>query len=110
MDTGRLICFTSFTKTPPPRITSLTGVAPNPFNPQVEIRFELAEDGPVEVAVFDVRGTLVAMLVSGPRETGRHTVVWDGRDRSGRPAASGVYFARLTAHDRQSSRKMVLLR
>jgi hypothetical protein len=93
-----------------PRATALTGVAPNPFNPRVEISFDLAADGDAELEVFDVRGTLIATLVHGAQEAGRHVAAWDGRDRSGRPVASGVYFVRLLAGDSQSARKMVLLR
>ncbi len=39
-----------------------------------------------------------------------HSVVWDGRDRSGRPLPSGVYIARLVAGDFVAGIKMVLLK
>jgi flagellar hook assembly protein FlgD len=42
---------------------------------------------------------------------GKHAVTWDGKTAAGRPAASGVYFYRLTAEKAPSlTRKMVLLR
>ena len=41
---------------------------------------------------------------------GYHSVVWDGRDRAGRPLPSGVYIARLVAGDFVAGIRMVLLK
>ena len=41
---------------------------------------------------------------------GEHTVQWDGRDDAGRAVASGVYLARLRAHNVVRTRRLVLLR
>ena len=45
-----------------------------------------------------------------PFEPGFHTLVWDGRDGGGRPAASGLYLVRLRVDAFQQTRKLVLLR
>jgi flagellar hook assembly protein FlgD len=78
-----------------PRGTVLRQNRPNPFNPSTVISFELATAGEVRLAVYDSRGAVVRELVSGPRPAGAHEVRWDGRDVRGRPAGSGVYYARL---------------
>ena len=52
---------------------------PNPFNPQTTIRFELAEAGPVTLAVFDAAGRLVRTLIAD-----NGSAAWDGRDGDGR--------------------------
>jgi hypothetical protein len=41
---------------------------------------------------------------------GRHTVVWDGRDASGRAVATGIYFYTLEAGSFRASRKMLLVK
>ncbi|MCD6336174.1 MAG: hypothetical protein J7M27_12760 [Candidatus Latescibacteria bacterium] len=41
---------------------------------------------------------------------GWHSMLWDGRDRSGRDAASGIYLCRLHAGDFVQIRSIVLLR
>jgi hypothetical protein len=68
---------------------------PNPFNPSTDLRFELDEPGSVELNIYDTRGFLVRSLAAGNFPAGPHGVIWDGTDRAGRPAASGVYQVRL---------------
>jgi flagellar hook assembly protein FlgD len=68
---------------------------PNPFNPSTELRFELDRPGIVELNIYDARGFLVRSLIAGHYAAGLHRVMWDGADRAGRPAASGVYQVRL---------------
>jgi len=41
---------------------------------------------------------------------GRTTLVWDGRDGSGRAAASGLYHVRVHAAGLELARKIMLLR
>ncbi len=77
----------------------LLGSFPNPFNPATTIRFQLATAALTDLAVFDVRGALVAHLVQGELAAGPHAVVWSGLDNDGRPAASGVYMARLRVRE-----------
>lgn len=81
---------------------------PNPFNPSTTIRCELPSDGPVRLAVHDVRGHQVRLLLHESRAKGTFTAIWDGRDDMGRQLASGVYFARLTAGGAESVLKLVL--
>ncbi|MBN1825051.1 MAG: T9SS type A sorting domain-containing protein [Candidatus Eisenbacteria bacterium] len=96
--------------TAPPVRFGLLGNAPNPFNPVTEILFELPRAGEATLAIHDVSGRLVAVLSRGPRDAGTFRETWDGRDDSGRPVASGVYFARLRTAERSDTRKMVLVR
>ena len=49
-------------------------------------------------------------LVDDAKGAGGNMITWDGRDRSGRPAASGVYFVRLQTDGEGVARKAVLLR
>ena len=48
--------------------------------------------------------------MDGVREAGSHSVLWEGRDDSGRPLPSGVYLYRLRAGEFVQARKMLLLR
>jgi len=93
-----------------PAAPSLYQNVPNPFNPRTIISFDLKKEADVSLAVYDVSGRLVRVLVSGRLQAQRYQAVWDGTDAHGRPVASGVYFYCLTAGTFSQTRKMVLLR
>ena len=89
---------------------SLNQNYPNPFNPQTVIRYEIAESGHVDLAIYDVTGRRVRTLVAGTREAGYHETSWDGLSDSGDPASSGVYFYRMSSGESILAKKMLLLR
>ena len=83
---------------------------PNPFNSETAIRFALSTSEEVELAIFNLAGQKVAVLVDGRRLAGVYAVRWDGRDDGGRGLASGIYLYRLRAGQEVETRKLVLLR
>ena len=83
---------------------------PNPFNSRTHLSFSLPDDQPVELAVYDLLGQKLAVLVAGARESGFHSVEWDGRDDEGRLLASGSYLYRLRAGPHRGVGKLLLLR
>ena len=93
-----------------PSATTLTGIHPNPFNPQTTINYELAAPAAVELDIYDVKGALVRRLVRESMPAGRHAVVWNGQDHAGGRAASGVYLARFSAGNHRDVRKLVMLK
>lgn len=97
-------------QTATPTQTALRQNRPNPFNPTTVIRFDLAQSAPVALVVYNVDGRRVRQLLSQPLGPGGYEVPWDGRNDSGAPVASGVYFYRLTAGDYSATRKMILLK
>jgi hypothetical protein len=96
---------------PTPRAFALHQNAPNPFNPQTVIRYDVpVPGGKVNLTVYDVSGRLVRTLVDAVQPAGRHSVRWDGRNGHGLSVVSGVYFCRMTAPGFAEQRKMVILR
>jgi len=86
------------------------GNSPNPFNPVTSIWFQLSAPERVSIKIFDVQGRHVRDLIDEGLPRGRNSVMWDGRDQGGDPAASGVYFMILQAGDRRVVHKMTLLK
>ncbi len=87
--------------------------APNPFRAATVIRYAVPEASGfrrVRLEIFDLSGRLIRTLVDGEQPAGSYELRWDGRDRSGAPAAAGIYPYRLRVDDRAVSRKLVLLR
>ncbi len=70
---------------------------PNPFNPSTSIVFTLDQAGAARLEIYDLRGRLVTVLVDEVLSAGRHEVMWDGMDSSGRAMSSGVYLSRFEA-------------
>ena len=85
--------------------------APNPFALRTSITFSVPHGPtPVTIAIFDIQGRLVRTLVRETKMPGVHLAPWDGCDDSGRPVASGVYYAKFVAGTFHETRKLVLLK
>ena len=95
---------------PVPASLALRPNFPNPFNPYTTIPYSLPKAGNVELAVYDVTGRLVRVLVAEEQTAGEKSAVWTGLDGSDRPVASGVYYARLRTEGEILSKSLVLLR
>ena len=83
---------------------------PNPFNPSTSIRYALAEDSHVDLAVYNILGQRVATLVSEFQAAGLYTAIWDGTASNGRQLSTGMYFARMIAGQHSFTKKMLLLK
>ncbi len=99
---------------PAGRAFSITGIAPNPFNPSTSISYVL---NPVETGkarttlnIYTIDGRLVTTLVDRIQDPGNHTVSWNGREANGSAAASGIYFMELSYGGDKATRKMTLLK
>jgi hypothetical protein len=93
-----------------PRAASLQAVYPNPFNPRVAVRYALAQQGHVRVAVHDLKGNLITILEDGVVPAGTRTVTWDGADREGRRQASGAYVVELVAEGTRERRVVTMIK
>jgi hypothetical protein len=85
--------------------TALLGAYPSPFNVQTNISYNLSQDGPVCLEVFNIQGRKVATLVDAEQHVGGHTITWDASGYS-----SGVYFYKLTTADFTETRRITLLK
>ncbi len=92
-----------------PVADALLGNYPNPFNPSTTIAYSLAESRPASITIHNTLGQTVRTLRDIPRSAGRHAVLWDGRDDSGRPVSSGVYYGVVRAGAFRQSIKMLFM-
>ena len=88
-----------------PATFHLLPCAPNPFNPDTRVTFELDQAGEVDLRVYDLLGRQVRELVREPRAAGRHSVLLRGEG-----LASGVYFLRLESAGQAQTQKVLLLK
>ncbi len=78
---------------------------PNPFNPRTGVRFEVLGVSDVKIAVYDLFGREVAVLVNERKKPGSYAAEFDGSR-----LASGVYVCRMSAGPFVKTRKMILVR
>ena len=83
---------------------------PNPFNPQVEIKFVLPEACSVQLDIFDLQGRFVRNLIDENRLSGECATTWGGNDHSGRPVASGTYQLLLRTDQNVTCKSITLVR
>ena len=84
---------------------------PNPFNAMTIIEFELSDGAAsVSLEIYNIIGQRVITLLDEPLAPGHYRITWDGTDRTGRRAASGIYLCRLRAGDWSQTNRMVLIR
>jgi hypothetical protein len=101
-----------------PSVFALSQNYPNPFNQTTKIEFTLAKSGFVSLNIYDILGRKVRTLVSEHLSSGYKSVLWDGKNDSGKDVASGIYFYQMKVGDPASggvedfceTKKLVLLK
>ena len=98
----------------PRKFLTLAQNHPNPFNPSTTISFYLPESAgirqPVYLAVYDIQGRRVKILIDSVLKEGSHSILWDGRNDRMSEVSSGIYFYSLTTGNETHTRKMVVLK
>ena len=84
---------------------NVMNVYPNPFNPETNLSFNLAESGNISLIIYNVSGNVVTTLTEGWYSSGAHELTFDASNLT-----SGVYFAKLTAGDFQQTQKLLLIK
>jgi len=90
---------------PLPEKYELTGVYPNPFNPETHFKFALPEASQVKLNIYDISGRLIVDLVDGWRAAGYHDVTFQSNG-----LASGVYLYTFQADKLMKNGKLILLK
>ena len=93
-----------------PLVFELAPNYPNPFNSQTSIRYQIGETDLVRLAVYNLAGQKIKLLVNEKQPPNNYQVRWDGTDDYGREAGSGVYFYELKTSKRSSTGRMVMVK
>jgi parallel beta-helix repeat protein/predicted outer membrane repeat protein len=89
---------------------ALRPIQPNPSGSNPTVAFDVPrQGGRVAMKIYGVDGRLVATLLDGYVEAGRHSAAWDLRNDQGTKSSPGVYFVRMDAAGFAATRKLVIL-
>ena len=64
---------------------------PNPFQHSTTIKYKVSQKSNVELLIYNLNGKKVKMLKNEIQPAGKHSVVWNGTDNSGKTLPFGVY-------------------
>jgi hypothetical protein len=81
---------------------------PNPFNQGTKIKFQLRKDANVAIQIFNIHGQTLKTLVQEHLTAGNHLILWNGRNRHGDRAPSGIYFTRMVVKRKEKVDGMIL--
>jgi len=82
---------------------------PNPFNSDTWICYNLNSYAEVSLAIYDIQGRLILVLVDKPQVPGEHILSWNGLNTRGLKVATGIYIYQLKVNDVIVRKKMVFV-
>ena len=83
---------------------------PNPFNPVTSLRYDLPEDGLVNITIYDMMGRVVKTLINSSQTAGYKFISWNATNDRNEPVSAGLYLYTIQAGEFRQTKKMVLLK
>ena len=83
---------------------------PNPFNPITSLRYDLPENGLVNITIYDMMGRIVKNLVSSQQNAGYKSISWNATNDRNEPVSAGLYLYTMQSGEFRQTKKMVLLK
>ena len=93
-----------------PEVFALHQNYPNPFNPVTSLRYDLPEDGLVNITVYDMMGRIVKTLVNSSQTAGYKSIRWNATNGRNDPVSAGLYIYTIQVGKFRQTKKMILLK
>jgi ligand-binding sensor domain-containing protein len=93
-----------------PKMFELHQNCPNPFNSKTMICYELHQESDIELSIITIKGEELSKLISDKQQAGLHQILWNGKDKFGKEASSGIYLYSLRTDSFIETKKMILIR
>ena len=107
--TGEQPIFTGTSETVIDRIDLMQNY-PNPFYPTTTIEYSVQQSSHVELKIYNSLGQLIKTLVDDFKTNGEYSVIWDGKDNSGKEVPFGNYFSRIKIGELTSVKKLIYVK
>jgi len=82
---------------------------PNPFNSVTTIKYYLSSVTRADLTISDILGRHIKTLAHGLENKGFHTLMWNGKDKHGKPVNSGVYMIVFKTEFNQKVKKLLII-
>ncbi len=83
---------------------------PNPFNNKTIIDYQIKKNTFVKLNIYNCLGNKIRNLVNSNQNTGKYSIVWDGKNDFGQKVACGLYFCSLGAANERTTKKIVMIK
>jgi hypothetical protein len=80
---------------------------PNPFKTEVSLKYAVPSGGDARITIYNTLGRVVTTLDEQQNDAGLCVTIWDGKDRFGNEAPSGIYFVEIRTADAVASSKIL---
>lgn len=71
-------------------------IYPNPFSTETTIEYPLSENAQVRIALWNMAGQQMRVLLEEYQLEGKHSIRWDGNDHKGIRMPAGIYFVQIS--------------
>lgn len=79
--------------------------APNPVTKEAQLSYNVQQEGPVKISIYDVTGRLVNRLVDGSQKSGTYNLKINGAE-----LANGIYFLHIETPEFKTSRSFIVIK
>ena len=89
--------------------TEITGIYPNPFNPETTISFNLTAENiekNIEIIIYNIKGQKIRQYSIFNSQS---SIVWDGTDENDKSQSTGIYLIHLRVDGKNLDSKKCLL-
>ncbi|HMU44614.1 MAG TPA: T9SS type A sorting domain-containing protein [Ignavibacteriaceae bacterium] len=93
-----------------PNSFNLSPSYPNPFNPKVNIKFDVGSTSFTSIKVYNILGKEITTLLEKEISPGSYSISWEARDSNGNLLPSGMYLIRFIANNYSKTIKAILMK
>ncbi|MCF8242009.1 MAG: T9SS type A sorting domain-containing protein [Melioribacteraceae bacterium] len=93
-----------------PKNFKLHPAYPNPFNPSTNVIFEIPEISNIEIAVYNILGEKIKILMNDKLQLGKYDITWDGTNQDNVKVGSGIYLIVMKSGEYLQTIKAALLK
>ena len=91
-------------------VTILNNVINPEKGEECVVKVDMPQEGNLNVIVMTPDGNVVKYLSHGSVSEGEHYYIWDGKNKSGKSVARGIYFIRVNGSDIDENRKVMIVK